>query len=114
VILDNVIIRPFREDDRAFVMSTWMRGVRAMVKQVGDDRLFSFARPIAEVSLQRDLVLVSCDIESPTTIYGWICHRHPATLWAHVIHAMRGNGIYRRMKNAAVEYSQGRSASAPR
>jgi hypothetical protein len=68
-------VRPAVEGDVPFIFSSWLKSYRASLfaKQIGNTVFFSEHHKVIEGILETSTVLVLCDAEDVTNIYGYIC-----------------------------------------
>ena len=96
----SYIIRDYRESDKAFVMSTWLRGLYygdSWFSLIPKDRFMSQYKLILEAIIAKpsNTILVACDIEDHDTIFGFSCLSTDFNMvhWTFVKKLFRGKGI---------------------
>lgn len=94
------IIRDYREEDKAFVMSTWLRGLYygdSWFSLIPKDRFMSRYKLIVEaiISKRSNIILVACDMNDHDTIFGFSCLSADFNIinWVFVKKLFRGKGI---------------------
>lgn len=97
-----VRVRPFREADLPYVMSTWLNhfaSSSSWAKHIPRSTFFDSHRPLVESLLRRQGVSVSVavDPEDADTIYGWLAHEQsssgPVLHFAYVKNSFRRTGV---------------------
>lgn len=66
--------RPMREDDRNFVLSSWLRSYASSLEFRGLSRgvYFELYAPVVERLLERSTILVAWTPDLPDTVIGWL------------------------------------------
>lgn len=69
----RILVRAAIASDIPFIMNAWLSSFRQSyhVRGLEGPVYYNEQRRVAETLLQRASVLVACDPESPTTIWGW-------------------------------------------
>jgi GNAT superfamily N-acetyltransferase len=98
--MDNaeVIIRPFMESDRNFILATWLRGQRygnLYFSEIPQDLYFrEYAAVIARTMALPGLeIIVACDTVDPRWIWGFAAVKDDTLYWVHVKTDYREKGI---------------------
>lgn len=89
-------IRAGLEDDRDFILATWLRGYRhgsSFARRIRDGIFYRHHHPIATALLSRSNVLVAHDPEAPAVIYGYLVWEPGAVHWSYVKEDFRRYGI---------------------
>lgn len=94
------IIRDYRLEDKAFVMSTWLRGLYygdSWFSLIPKDVFMANYKLIIEaiISKPTNTILVACDINDHDTIFGFSCLRQDFDIihWVFVKKLFRGKGV---------------------
>jgi len=87
----EIVLRPYAESDRAYVLSTWERSGRSMLRGISTVRFRAAIEGIVE-SLP---IIIACSPRSHDTILGWATGHSGKVVYAYVPMRMRGMGIGR-------------------
>lgn len=104
----DIILRASEGDDESFIYSSWLKAhfdIGANVKAIDRKTFETHHRTIIQELLRRGNVLIACDPEVPTLIYGWIAYEligHQLCVhYCYVRGSQRRFGIGRRLYLAA-------------
>lgn len=94
----QVMIRPFLETDRNFILSTWLKGQRFgnfYFNEVPQDIYYKeYAAIITRtMALPGVEIIVACDRADPSWVWGFAVVRGPALYWVYVKGDYREKGI---------------------
>jgi len=75
LVLDPYVIRAFTEDDRNFILATWMRSLRAApcYRFIPSNAFYSRLESVIWRILASHDVRVACFKDEPAHIVGWVC-----------------------------------------
>ncbi len=97
-LLDLITVREMREEDKPFVLSSWLKSHRAHCGWASSEDFFRVHREVAEGLMARGRVLVACQKDDPEAIVGWLCSEVGTSLtvhYAYVKRAFRRCGVAR-------------------
>lgn len=91
---EPIAIRPGVEDDLRFVMQTWIRSYKPVVKV--NEAVYDKEHPELIKRILRGAKLsVACSPDVQSTIHGWACGDAGVLHYAYVPSAFRGRGVAR-------------------
>lgn len=94
----NLIIRPATDEDRPFIYQTWLRTFKhsAIPRIQCDGRIyFEGQTKLIASLLLRSNVLVACDPEYPSVVYGYCVQEGRTLHWVYVKRVFRRFGVAR-------------------
>ena len=96
-------LRPLRESERPFVLSSWLRSYRnaPTMRLVDNATYYAKQAELILAVLDASRTTVAADPEDDTVIWGFIVVEYDVCHYAYVKHLMRRNGIAREMWLAA-------------
>ena len=99
----NAIIRSQREDDTAFILSSWLKSYRQspLVRLVDNDIYYREQAKLVMSALEGSVCLLAVDPEDNDVIWGFIVFRVNRVEYIYVKHLMRLNGIAKQLWIAA-------------
>lgn len=99
--MSDILIRKFKEEDKAFIMSTWLRSYKHnsfFTKKLTNTVYYKYHHDIINRILARADILIACDTQSPETIFGYAVFEEPGIVhYAYVKKAFRGMGIFSKL-----------------
>lgn len=119
-------VRPMNENDKAFIVQTWVKSYRAgndFVKLIPPPYYYPGQKDVINKALAISKTDVACDPENEDVIYGWASSmqlEEPVFHYAYVKSAFRGFGIGRILigdllkENGLVSHWQDRYAKLDR
>lgn len=96
----QVLTRTANEQDVNFIFNSWLKSYQSSVsaKLLSPTIYFQFHHKVIEQLLQRCAVVVACQQQDPTQVYGYLVYEVvddvPVIHYAYVKHAFRQMGIY--------------------
>lgn len=104
--------RPAEKPDLAFIFSSWLKSFREseFAKGIPTSLYYREHHRLIERLLERAQVLVACNPESPSQIYGWICFERSRARVIHYVYVkqpFRELGIAKRLLEAALAGEEG-------
>lgn len=95
---EQLLLRPAKVTDRAFVFATWMRSYRQTQHLVEYE---SYHRgQVRRVERLWDRARIICREPSPDTIHGWVCGDTGLLHYVYVPPDLRGRGLAREVVRA--------------
>lgn len=108
-INNTYLIRDYRPEDKAFIMSTWLRGLyygNQFYALMEKNTFMDVYKQVLEALLQRSIVKVACLVEDQDVILGYIVLSNDVNTihWVFIKQAFRKQGIAKSLtpKNARV------------
>ena len=97
------LIRDLRDEERAFVLSSWLKSYRNAPHMRLVDNDTYYAKQAANIIAMLDCsqCLVAADPEEDTVLWGFIVVEYDYCHYAYVKHLMRHHGIARSLWHAA-------------
>ncbi len=97
------LIRPLREEERAFVLSSWLKSYRNAPHMRLVDNATYYAKQAANIMAMLDCsrCLVAADPEEDTVLWGFIVVEYDYCHYVYVKHLMRHHGLARSLWHAA-------------
>lgn len=99
------VIRPLREEERAFVLAAWLKSYRnAPLMRLVDNRTYYVKQAENIIAmLENSRCFVAADPEDDTVLWGFIVVEFDFCHYVYVKHLMRHHGIARTLWQAAGE-----------
>jgi GNAT superfamily N-acetyltransferase len=87
------------DSDLSFIYSSWLKSFKGsrFAKPIDADKYYAAQHDLVEAALKRSKVVVACNHEDQSQIYGWVCvepHcQYPIVHYVYVKHPYRSLGI---------------------
>lgn len=94
----NITLRPGTKDDEAFIFSTWLKNLyfySRFRKRLAKPAFMSWFHARAESVLAKASIVVACDPEESSVIYGYRISDKMAT-GQHVVHFVYVKGLWKK------------------
>jgi GNAT superfamily N-acetyltransferase len=72
-LLELITVREMREEDKPFILSSWLKSHRAHCGWASSGDFFNVHRRVAEGLLARSKVFLAVQKDDPSAIVGWSC-----------------------------------------
>lgn len=106
----RITIREYQSDDTAFIFSSWLRSFKTsfFAKDIANKVYFWHQHKLIEnIVSEGGKILVACDPEDTSVVYGWIVYSHlsrhglPCLHYIYVKQSFRGLGMAKALVKAA-------------
>lgn len=91
----DLAFRPFRIEDRAFIMKSWLKSYRKFQAGVPDDLYFKGQSALIFELASRSKMVIACDATAPNYIVGFVCGHLRENLTDTVVHYIYIKDDYR-------------------
>jgi GNAT superfamily N-acetyltransferase len=103
---EQIRLRPANEEDIPMLFNSWLKSYRnsLFAKQIVNEVYFTEYHKIIEDLLRDSIVLIACNNDDASQIYGWCCAKYIDNIFClhyiYVKHAFRRMGIAKVMFDA--------------
>lgn len=96
--MSEVLIRYYQDDDKNFILSSWLRSYRnsQFAKKIQPEIYYANHARVVEHMIQTCTILVACDPTAPYVTYGYICYQ------PELIHYIYVKYPFRKLKIATI------------
>lgn len=94
--MKKIVVRAAVESDLAFIMSTWLRGLRygnSWFKLIDKEAYYSKYTVVLNNLLRSSVVAVACLIDDPNVVVGYAVVSPETLHWVYVKKSWRGFGL---------------------
>ncbi len=97
MIYNQIMLRELEKDDESFIYSSWLRSYRSspISTHMINDIYFDNHKKIIEELLSKANVIIACNPEDPSQIYGFICYEDTTVHYLYVKYPFRKMGLGR-------------------
>ncbi|MDD5374441.1 hypothetical protein [Acidithiobacillus sp.] len=92
-ILQELILRPAKEEHRSFLISTWLKSYRPQARRLGFQTQYDIHEPPIAESRWQDCTVATDD--DGFTVYAWVCGYPSQLFHVYVVPELRNIGVAR-------------------